>query len=138
VDAPVTGGRAVVTRIFVGLFLVAHGLVHLLYLVPAPEGDPSYPFVPESRWIADALSLAPGMAKAFAGTLAVASALAFALAGVALIVDVQLWRTAAAVGAVGSLALMALFFHPWLSIGIAIDLAILADITWWHVPTAAF
>lgn len=126
------------TRILVGLLLIAHGLVHLLYLVPAPQGDPSYPFVPESRWIADALSLAPGTAKASAGTLAVALALALALAGVALIVDVQLWQAAAAVGAVGSLALLALFFHPWLSIGIAIDVAILPDITWWHVPASAF
>ena len=37
-------------RTVVGLLLIAHGLVHLLYLMPRPEDDQSYPFVPETRW----------------------------------------------------------------------------------------
>ena len=34
---------AVLIRIAVGLLLIAHGLVHLLYLVPKKD-DPSFPF----------------------------------------------------------------------------------------------
>lgn len=52
-------------RIVVGLFLITHGLVHLLYLAPRPEDDPSYPFVPESRWFARAVGLEPVPASLF-------------------------------------------------------------------------
>jgi hypothetical protein len=40
-------------------------------------------------------------------------------------------------GAVVSLVLMVLFFHRWLSFGIAIDVAILASV-WAQVPASLF
>jgi hypothetical protein len=125
-------------RVLVGLFLVAHGLVHLLYLAPRPADDPKYPFVPETRWLPRATGMAPGAAKAVAGVLAVLTAVAFALAGVALWFDAGVWETAAVAGSIVSLALMLLFFHRWLLIGIAIDLGIAGSIWWWHVPASLF
>ena len=126
------------TRILVGLFLVAHGLVHLLYLAPRPEEDQSYPFVPETRWITSALGLEPARAKTFAGALAVVAAGAFVVAGCALIVDAAIWQPAVVVASAISLLLLLLFFHPWLLIGIALDIVIIASVVRWHVPAALF
>lgn len=39
-----------VTRIVAGLLLIAHGLVHLLYLVSEPD-DESYPFTLRDSWL---------------------------------------------------------------------------------------
>ncbi|HSD48817.1 MAG TPA: hypothetical protein VLE71_03200 [Actinomycetota bacterium] len=125
-------------RVIVGLFLVAHGLVHLLYMVPRREDDPSYPFVPEDRWFARALGLGPSAAKAVAGTLAAACAIAFVISAVALLASADLWEPAAVVGAAISLVLMLLFFHRWLLIGIAIDVMILASVLSLHIPASLF
>ncbi|HEX6230809.1 MAG TPA: hypothetical protein VF029_03775 [Actinomycetota bacterium] len=125
-------------RIVVGLFLIAHGLVHLLYLGPRPEDDPRFPFVPEDRWFARAVGLEPGGAKAVAGGIAIACALVLLVSGIALFVDADLWEPTAAIGAVISLVVLLLFFHRWLLIGIAIDVAILASVWSLHVPASLF
>jgi len=125
-------------RFAIGLFLVAHGLVHLLYLAPRPQDDPSYPFVPEDRWLPRILDLAPGTAKAIARAGAVVTAAVLAVSGVALLVDAAVWEPTAAVGAGLSLALLFAFFHRWLTIGIAIDVAIVASVVWLHVPPSLF
>jgi hypothetical protein len=126
------------TRILVGLFLVAHGLVHLLYLTPKPEEDQSYPFVPETRWITSALGLEPALAKTFARALAVITAVAFVVAGCALIVNAAIWQPAVVFASSISLVLLLLFFHPWLLVGIGIDIVIIASAARWHVPAALF
>jgi hypothetical protein len=125
-------------RLGVGLFLIAHGLVHLLYLRPRPEDDPRYPFVPEDRWFARTLGLHSSAAKVVAGTLAVACAIALAISGVALLASADLWEPAAVVGSAISLVLMLLFFHRWLLIGVAIDVAILASVLSLHIPASLF
>jgi hypothetical protein len=99
-------------RIVVGLLLLAHGLVHLLYLVPAAD-DPKYPFslarswlLPESTrrpvalvlitavvlgFLASALALwgAPGLSGAWSGITLVAAGLSLAL--LVAFWDRQLW-----------------------------------------------
>jgi hypothetical protein len=125
-------------RTVVGLLLIAHGLVHLLYLMPRPEDDPSYPFVPETRWSAKLVGLEPSTAKIVAVSLAVAVAVVLLLSGIALFADADIWKVAAATGSLLSLALLLLFFHPWLTIGIAIDAAILTDVWFAHLPSSLF
>ena len=125
-------------RTVVGLLLIAHGLVHLLYLMPRPEDDPSYPFVPETRWSAKVVGLEPSIAKIVAASLAVAVAVVLLVSGIALFADVDIWKVAAATGSLLSLALLLLFFHPWLTIGIAIDVAILTDVWFAHLPASLF
>jgi hypothetical protein len=125
-------------RTVVGLLLIAHGLVHLLYLMPRPEDDPSYPFVPETRWSARLVGLGPSTAKIVAVSLAVAVAVVLLVSGIALFADANIWKVAAATGSLLSLALLLLFFHPWLTIGIAIDAAILTDVWLAHLPSSLF
>ena len=99
-------------RVVVGFLLLAHGLVHLLYLVPAPA-DPRYPFslarswlVPESSrrpvalvlitalvlgFLASALALwgVPGLSAGWSGITIVASGLSLVL--LVTFWDRQLW-----------------------------------------------
>ncbi|HEX6132311.1 MAG TPA: hypothetical protein VF044_11330 [Actinomycetota bacterium] len=125
-------------RIVIALFLAAHGLVHLLYLAPRPEDDPRYPFVPEERWSARAVGLDDAAAKAVAASLAILCAVVLVVAGVALLADAELWQPLAVLGSAVSLILLLGFMHPWLTIGVAIDVAIIAAVQWLHVPAALF
>ena len=103
-------------NVLAGLFLVAHGLVHLAIWVPEPrEGAP---FDPRH-------SRLPGRAVALARPLAAVACSLFVLAGVFLLnggdgLDAGL----AIAGASVSLALILLTFHPWLLGAAAIDVAI--------------
>ena len=63
----------------------------------------------------------PSTAKIVAVSLAVAVAVVLLVSGIAVFADADIWKVAAATGSLLSLALLLLFFHPWLTIGIAID-----------------
>jgi hypothetical protein len=116
------------TTALVVAFLVAHGLVHLAIWLPHPEPDPERPppFEPDHSALLTATAAPVETIHRVAVGAAVAVAAAYVLA--ALVVAVG------APGAVGvtvlaaslGLALKALFFHPWLSFGVAIDLGVLA------------
>jgi uncharacterized membrane protein YphA (DoxX/SURF4 family) len=122
-------------RLGVGLFLIAHGLVHLMYLAP-PQDTAHNPFVAESRSFPKALGMDPKTAKAVAGTLAVATATLFLISGIALFASVSIWKPMAMTGSLGSLVLMLLFLHPWLMFGLVIDVAIIASVLSLDVPSS--
>jgi hypothetical protein len=103
--------------VLAGLFLVAHGLVHLAIWLPAPKEDA--PFDPGHSWLFGDVHLpARGLAVAAAGLLA--------LAGVLVLAGGDARAALAVAGAAVSLALVLLTFHPWLLGAVAIDVAIAA------------
>ncbi|HEU4354289.1 MAG TPA: hypothetical protein VFT27_01745 [Actinomycetota bacterium] len=122
-------------RIGVGLFLIAHGLVHLMYLAP-PQDAAHNPFVAESRWFPKALGMDPKTARAVAGTLAVATATLFLISGITLFASISIWKSMAVTGSLVSLVLMLLFLHPWLMFGLMIDVAIIAGVLSLNVPSS--
>jgi len=113
----------VLLRIAVGFFLIAHGLVHLLYLV-TKEDDPSWPFALKKSW------LVPEAVRRPAGIgLLVATVAAFAFLGLAVWGVPGLsgaWPLIAIVLAALSLVLLATFWNSLLVAGICIDLALIA------------
>lgn len=114
-------------RVVLGLFLIAHGLVHVMYVVPEPtqeQGGLEWPFHLDRSW---ALSgLGDDVARTVGILLMVLTIAAFAVAGVALLADLGWWSGAAIVAAAASSALLALFFHPMLVLGLAINLYVLS------------
>jgi len=101
--------------VLAGLFLVAHGLVHLAVWLPRPRADA--PFDPGHSWLlGDVRQPARVLAVVAGGLLAVAGILVLAGTGAGL----------AVAGAAVSLALVALTFHPWLLGAVAIDVMIAA------------
>jgi hypothetical protein len=126
--APTTGSRlwvrrrrgivAVVIRIVVGLLLVAHGLVHLIFMA-----DDVAEFTFEGSWVV------PDSAERTVGVVLMATAVGlFGLAGLALwgVPGVAgLWPELAISGAVVSLLLLVVFWDTRMIYGTAINLGLI-------------
>jgi hypothetical protein len=110
-----------------GAFLILHGLVHLGYVTPKPD-DPRYPFAPQRTWVVTTAHVDTSIAKPVFVALASLTVLAFTLAGIGVIVGAGWWQGLAVTGAIASLVALVLGFHPWLVLGVAIDLAIIAGV----------
>jgi cell division protein FtsW (lipid II flippase) len=102
--------------ILAGLFLVAHGLVHLAVWVAGPP--PDAPFDSRHSWLM-------GDAGALSRALAIAACAIFVLAGVLVIAAADLGATLAFAAAVTSLALVLLTFNRWFVFAVAINAAII-------------
>jgi hypothetical protein len=98
-----------------GLFLIAHGLVHLGVWLPSPREDA--PFDPGHSWLV-------GDARSEARALAWTAFVVLAAGGVLVLAGAGLGAVLAVTGAAISLALVVLTFHPWLLGAAAIDAAI--------------
>lgn len=136
-------------RVFIALFIIAHGYIHLsLSWVPVPQpGAIRTPFFP-SWWRADIDPAWPinqtGLSETTirnTGTIlwvvvmvsAVVAALGiFGLAGFA-----SIWIPALVVSSVASVLLITAYWHPWLPVGILIDLALLAGV-YMKIPSGLF
>jgi hypothetical protein len=110
-----------VIRIGVGVILVAHGLVHLLYL-SSEAADPGYPFTLEQSFLPEA-TRRPAAYAILAATLAAFALLGLAVMGVPGLAGVWVPLAIAAAGL--SLALLVAFWDTRLLAGVAIDLAII-------------
>lgn len=117
------------TTFLVAGFLLLHGLLHLVVWLPKPEPEPDKPppFEPDHSALLTEAHVEQETAHRLAVWLAVAAAVLYGIAGVAVAVGTD-WAIPLAVlaGTVG-LAIKLLFFHPWLLIGIGLDLMVLTS-----------
>lgn len=111
----------VAVRAVFGLLLIAHGLVHLLYLSP-DAADPKYPFTLQRSWWVPAGRRRPVAVALLAGTVAGFALLALAVWGVPGLSEA--WRVIAVIASGLSLTLLISFWDIRLSFGILLDLAI--------------
>lgn len=103
-------------RWIAGLFLIAHGLVHLAIWLPRPEAKAPFdvcrsPFAGEVRRLAVALALAAGAV--------------LGLGGLGLLVAAPWCIPVTVAGAGISAALLVLTFNRWWLIGLGINAAII-------------
>ena len=109
-------------RLLLAGFLIAHGLIHaVIYAIPKDPDKPA-PFDPSHSWALAAVHVAERPARTFGVRVSWLATLLFAGAGIALVVHSSLWRSIAVCAAVLGLLLKGLFFHPWLIIGVLIDI----------------
>jgi hypothetical protein len=129
-------------KIALGLLLTAHGLVHVgLAIAPNPADPDARPgafFTAVDRsWLLPQLGL-NATAVQWIGILLVGlSTLGFVLAGLGILGVPGLsaiWRTAAILSAIMSLLLLFLFWHPWLPVGVLINVATLIALVWAKWP----
>jgi hypothetical protein len=118
-----------VKLLFAG-FLLAHAAVHLLFFAPKPApvaGGPTWPFELGRSWVLSPLGLAPDTLRVLGIALVAVMLGAYALAALATlgVGPGGLWVPAVAAGTLASLALLGLFYLPWLTIGVGIDLVVL-------------
>lgn len=134
-------------KFVLGAFLVAHGLIHWsLATVPTPKpGELNTPFWPSwwrndsnSAWLVTAMGLDRAAVRAFGALLWMAATAGFVAAGLGVMgvpVLHDWWRPLAVASVVASLPLFVLFWHPWLVVGAALDVAIMVLLLWVHWPS---
>ena len=109
----------IVIRVVVGVLLLAHGLVHLLYLAPdVPE------FSIDRSWLLPASARLPVALALMAATVAAFTLAALAVWGVPGLSGI--WPALTIGACLLSVALLAAFWDTMLVIGIGIDVALLA------------
>jgi hypothetical protein len=113
-----------------GLFLVAHGLIHASFVSPRPPataGGPAWPFDLGHSWALSPLGLEGDAGRLLGVALIGLTLVGFVVAagGAVGILGSNLFVPGVVVGSVASLVLLVAFFHPWLVLGVAIDVALL-------------
>jgi hypothetical protein len=102
-------------RWLAGLFLVAHGVLHLvIWIVPTP---PDAPFDAHHSPLF-------GNIRGVSIVLAVLCGIVLVAAGVGVLAHWNWWPQAAIGGAAGSIVLLLLTFTPWWLLALAIDIVI--------------
>ena len=129
-------------KILFGVFLIAHGLVHaILAAAPIPNDPESKPgafFTASDRsWLLPQLGMNASTVQWIGIILVALSTLGFVLAGLGVFGVPGLttvWRTVAVVSSCTSLLLLILFWHPWIIVGVLIDVGILVSLLWAKWP----
>jgi hypothetical protein len=117
-------------KVLFAVFLLAHAAIHFSYISPRPPvtaGGPTWPFELGRSWLLSPLGLSADMNRIVGIGLLALLVIGFGIAALATFgtVPMTLWPGAVVVGAVASIAMLVLFFHPWLVAGVGIDLALL-------------
>lgn len=113
-------------KVVVGVLLVAHGLVHLMFFVT--NDDRSWPFRLDRSWLVPQAARRP-----VAMVLIAATVLAFVLLGLAVWGVPGLaaaWPALALVAAAASLAVLVAFWDTQLLWGVAIDVVLVVLAVW--------
>jgi len=113
-----------------GAFLLGHGLVHAMFVMPRPAttdaaaGAAEWPFDMTRSWLVTGPGLDVNLVRlvgvALIGVVVVGFLLA-ALSTVGILVPVGLWPALVVASAAASAVLLATFFSPQLVLGLAID-----------------
>ncbi len=129
-----------------GVFLVLHGLVHLLYFGQSARLFALQPGMtwPDGAWAFSEL-LGESGTRTLTGVLCILAAAGFMTGAAAIFFSQPWWRTAILAAAVFSIFLYLLFWNGRLQhldnqggIGILIDMAILAAVLLFHWPQFDF
>jgi len=113
-------------RVLLGVFFIAHGLVHVA--IWAPKYDPAkVPFDASRSWLL-------GDQRPLARVLAFAAAAILVVAGIALLAQGGWWRPTALVGLGVSTALLLVYFNRWYLFILALNIALIIGIVWLDWP----
>ncbi|MEU6379836.1 hypothetical protein [Streptomyces sp. NPDC046909] len=116
------------TTALVAVFLILHGLLHLCVWTASVPADGSAPFDPGHSWALEAAHVSAAPARAAALVLAWYTAVVYVVAGVGAIGGSGWWSGAAIVAASSGLALKAIWFHPWLTVGVLLDVGVIVAV----------
>ena len=115
-------------RTIFSLFLIAHAGLAAAPIPGDPDPKPGAFFTEVTRsWLFQKLGLDPGFVRLVGIILVALSTLGFVLSGLgALGVPglSEIWQAAAGLAAAFSLILLILFWHPWIIVGVLIDIGI--------------
>jgi hypothetical protein len=121
----------VLLKLVLAALVFAHGAIHVSYLAPRPPATadgPAWPFSLARSGILSPIGAGSGVTRSIGSALVIATLAAFTLAAACVLglTPAALWPAAVAAGAGSSIAVLLLFFHPWLVLGLLIDVGLLA------------
>ena len=130
-------------KILLAIFLIAHGLVHSGLAVAPNPADPNakagaFFTTVERSWLLSQMGLSGTAVRWIGICLVVLSTLGFIFAGLGILGLVglsEIWRTVAMISAGLSMLLLILFWHPWLPIGVLINIGTLIALLWAKWPS---
>jgi hypothetical protein len=117
------------TTLLVAVLLVVHGLLHLSIYVAPRNPQQRLPYDASRSWALEALHVGTARMHATAVALAAAVAALYVWAGLVLVHSAPAAAALAAAGAVSALVLKGLWFNTWLTLGVALDIAVLLAVT---------
>lgn len=126
-------------RWLLAALLIGHGVVHVLFAVPAPtatEGGPDWPFDMAKSWAVTGTRLDLNVVRVVGLVLIAIVVGGFGLAAlstVGMVVPSGWWQPTVVVSAIASAVLLILFFEPQLVLGLGIDAVLL-----WVVATGVW
>lgn len=122
-------------RWLLAALLVGHGLVHLMFAMPAPAataGGPEWPFDMARSWALSGVGLDVSVVRlvglALVAVVVTGLALA-ALSAVGILVPPGWWQATLVVSTLASAILLVTFFDPQLVLGLGIDAGLLWIVT---------
>jgi hypothetical protein len=118
-------------KLIFGLFLIAHGFIHYLFISkqpPAQPGAPAWPFDITKSVILTPLGIRPEILKIIGIILTFTALIGFVLSGlgwmgIPFVKDI--WVPVTVVSSIASILLIVTFWNIWFIIGPLIDLMIL-------------
>lgn len=113
------------TTVLVAVFLVVHGLLHLSIYVAPRNPQQRLPYDASRSWALEALHVGTAPMHTAATVLSVAVAGLYVWAGLVLVHSTSAAAALAAAAAVTALVLKGLWFNTWLTLGVALDIAVL-------------
>jgi uncharacterized membrane protein YphA (DoxX/SURF4 family) len=114
-------------RVLLGVFFIAHGLVHVA--IWAPKYDPEkVPFDASHSWLL-------GDRRPLARVLAYSAAAILVVAGNLLLAQGGWWRPTVVVGLTVSTVLLLLYFNRWYLFILAVNIALIVGIAWLDWPS---
>lgn len=129
------------SSLIVAGFVFLHGAIHLSFLAPTPPAmadGPAWPFDLHGSWLLARSDTSQRFARPLGLALTAVTFAAFTLAAMAIVglAPHVVGDAFVVLGAGSSMALLMLFFHPWLVLGLVIDIALLwaASIAGWAPP----
>lgn len=129
--------------VLVAAFMAGHTLVHAGFVSPRPTttGGPAWPFMLDRSWLLTRLGLEARVLRAIGVALVLLVVVGYATAVGAILgfVGGAAFGVGVTLGSSASLVLLGLFFHPWLIVGVVLDLALLLAVigagwTWEPLP----
>jgi hypothetical protein len=119
-----------IPRLLIAGLLLGHALIHASYLAPRPPataGGPAWPFELQRSWLLDSLGAPTDVTRLVGIALIALTIGGFAMAAIGAVGagPAVLWQAGIVVGAIASLGVLVLFFHPWLTLGLIIDVVLL-------------
>lgn len=131
-------------RWLLAAFLLGHGWVHMMFVVPRPPGATEAgrgAFDTAGSWLISGAGMDPVVIRAIGTVLVAMVTIGYVLAGLAtvgVLVPVVWWPGLVVASTVGSLVVLVALFTPTFFIGFAIDAALLALVlasTWTPAAT---